>query len=163
MYYRDDSPEYAAWRAMRQRCNNPKHEFYHRYGGRGIKVCRQWGSFSKFMADMGPRPDGMTLERVENDVGYTPENCVWGGRVDQCRNRSTTRMIEYCGERLCVQEWADRLGMNKRTLRERLERGWTIQAAIETPVLSQFSGRKKVPSEDQERPRVLIRRTRAGI
>lgn len=81
------SAEWQSWRSMHQRCNDPKHRSYARYGGRGITVCVEWMTFSRFLADMGPRPHGMTLEREKNDEGYSKDNCVWATRSTQAKNR----------------------------------------------------------------------------
>jgi hypothetical protein len=73
---------------MRRRCNNPDHADYHRYGARGITVCERWNSFDNFIADMGPKPTkDHSIERVENDKGYSPDNCIWGTKLEQGRNR----------------------------------------------------------------------------
>lgn len=82
------TPEYNSWKAMRSRCLSPKHEAYGRYTGRGITICERWlNSFDAFLADMGPRPEGLTLERVDNERGYEPANCVWATRKAQAVNR----------------------------------------------------------------------------
>lgn len=81
------SPEYRVWRSMHQRCTNPKHVRYERYGGRGISVCERWNSFENFFADMGARPAGLTLERIDNHKGYGPGNCKWATWSEQNRNR----------------------------------------------------------------------------
>jgi hypothetical protein len=79
--------EYGVWHSMRQRCENPNNPAYINYGGRGISVCRRWREFENFYADMGPRPAGLTLERVNNDGPYAPTNCKWATRSEQNANR----------------------------------------------------------------------------
>ena len=81
-------PEYKVWQGMKGRCNNPNHTDYKNYGARGITVCEQWAnSYAQFIKDMGRRPKGLTIERVDNDIGYCPENCIWDTRSNQLRNR----------------------------------------------------------------------------
>jgi hypothetical protein len=82
-----ESKTYMVWKAMRQRCNNPRHADYPYYGGRGITVCERWNSFANFLADMGEQSPGLTLDRQNNDNGYSPDNCRWVTRATQAANR----------------------------------------------------------------------------
>jgi hypothetical protein len=84
---RAGTPTYFTWIAMRDRVDNPKHISYKYYGGRGIRVCRRWSSFANFFADMGPRPPGLTIERVNNDGHYCPSNCIWADAFTQAQNK----------------------------------------------------------------------------
>lgn len=92
--------EYNTWRIMRQRCNNPFDKGYSYYGGRGIKVCERWNEFANFLADMGPKPPGYSIERVDVDGDYCPENCVWIPMADQSRNRTYCKWYKERAENL---------------------------------------------------------------
>lgn len=124
---------YAAWKAMRQRCENPNRIGHKRYGGRGIKVCDRWLVFENFLADMKEKPRGTTLERLDNDRGYEPGNCEWKSYHAQSRNKSSNRFITYQNRTQCRADWAKEKGLNPSTLLQRLQRGWTIAEALETP------------------------------
>lgn len=126
---------YHAWRAMRQRCENPKNPNYKNYGARGIKVCKRWNSFINFLDDMGKPPSQKhTIERINNDGNYTPSNCRWATYAEQNRNHSRNVILEYEGQRLCVKDWAKKLNIPYRTLEARIRRGWLPKKALEKVV-----------------------------
>lgn len=132
---RDPSPEYKSWRAMKQRCYYPKSIGWENYGGRGIRVCDRWlNSFENFLEDMGRRPTlGHTLERKDNDLDYTPENCFWATKTEQSLNRRVTHWITLDGERLALSQWAERSGVSRATIQARLRYGWPERLAIFEP------------------------------
>jgi hypothetical protein len=129
------SPEYHTWNGMVQRCTNPNSVIYKYYGGRGITVDKTWRDFRQFYADMGPRPEGHTLERINNAIGYRKDNCEWRTRKDQSRNKSDNRVLEANGESLCVSAWAEKLGISHETIRFRLRLGWSAERALFTPLM----------------------------
>lgn len=123
--------EYRIWAAMRQRCGNPKNQAYRYYGGRGIKVCKRWASdFVNFYADMGARPKGLTIERIDNSRGYSPDNCKWVSRKEQTRNTRWNRQIKYKGETHCLVEWTELLQIPYKRTSSRLARGWDVARAF---------------------------------
>lgn len=122
--------QYVAWQLMHDRCSNPNNENYHRYGARGIKVCERWRSYELFLADMGPRPPGLTLDRMDNDGGYRPDNCRWATRQQQSRNQSCNRRITAHGETRVLVEWAELSGIPRERIANRLKRGWIPERAI---------------------------------
>lgn len=117
--------EFTSWQAMLDRCYNKNNVSYKRYGGRGIKVCKRWRySFENFFSDMGLKPTPKhSLDRYPNNDGnYEPSNCRWATRKEQQRNRSNTPFLEYNGQRLTLQEWADILNIPKYTLLRKLKK-----------------------------------------
>lgn len=89
---------YRTWKEMRNRCNNPKATQFKWYGGRGVKVCPRWSSFELFLEDMGERPRGLTLDRVDNDADYTPENCQWLSPLEQTRKQKKNKLQHVFAE-----------------------------------------------------------------
>ncbi len=122
------------WHDMMGRCYKPTNTSYPRYGGRGITVCERWHSFDNFYADTGDPPDGMTIDRIDNDGNYEPGNVRWATKREQSHNQSTCHYIEYNGERKLLTQWALELGMTQQTLSHRLRLGWDIERALATPV-----------------------------
>lgn len=117
------------------RCTNPKRPDYRFYGGRGITVCDRWlASFAAFLSDMGsrPGPEGTSIDRIDNAKGYGPDNCRWATIHEQMQNTRGTRLIAFEGRSMGIAAWAREIGINKESLRTRLLRGWTIEAALTT-------------------------------
>lgn len=134
-------PEYAVWTSMRSRCNNYRDPAWQNYGGRGIAVCPRWGKFSSFYADMGSRPEGWTLERIDNDLGYSPDNCKWAPRIEQSRNRRSVLAVTLDGETHPLSVWVERLGLKYATVHQRLTKyGWSVEQALRTPKVTHRSG-----------------------
>ncbi len=128
--------EYGVWNSMMNRCGSIFNRNYHRYGGRGITVCERWLEFENFALDMGHRPSHRhTLDRVNNERGYSPENCQWRTYQDQARNTRRNRMVTFRGETLCVAAWADRTGIPGQVIRKRIvEHLWSIEDALTVPL-----------------------------
>lgn len=126
--------EYAVWDNMKARCFNPNNSNYPRYGGRGITVCDEWkDSFESFYADMGPKPAGCSLDRINNDGNYCKENCRWADSVTQANNKSNNRMLSAFGKTQTMANWARDCGLTSNCLESRLKHGWGIEKALTTP------------------------------
>lgn len=125
------SPEYSAWRALRERCRNPNAQAWANYGGRGIRVCDRWESFDAFFADMGERPGpGFEIDRIDNSGNYEPSNCRWATCKENNRNKRSNRHLTMDGVTLTIAEWAERTGQRDDTIHHRLRRGQTEEQAI---------------------------------
>lgn len=128
------SPEYLSWDAMVMRCTNPRHKSWERYGGRGISVCDRWRDFQSFLADMGPRPSGTSLDRINNDGNYEPGNCRWVDAKTQGRNRRNNRLVTIDGATKTMAEWVVEIGISDSALSHRL-RAWGPTARVLTPAM----------------------------
>jgi hypothetical protein len=130
--------EYKIWTSMRARCHNSTSQSYSRYGGRGIKICKRWSEedgFVNFLEDMGNRPSGShSIDRIDVNGDYCPENCRWATSKEQANNRRSNKTLEYQGETKNLCEWAAIFAMDWSTLLARLNRGWSIDKALTTPI-----------------------------
>lgn len=111
--------EYNIWRSMRQRCNYPSHKSYSEYGGRGIKVCEKWSDYSNFIKDMGRCPPAYSLDRINPNGDYTPENCRWADKKTQAVNRRITIKLTFEGVTDYLPNWADKYGVSRSALYQR--------------------------------------------
>ncbi len=126
------TPEYAAWKNMRARCLDKNASGYERYGGRGIKVCKRWiCSYENFLRDMGRRQStSHSIERRRNNGNYTPSNCFWATRTQQCRNTCSNRLLTLT---MPVVEWCDLCNLKYTTISNRIKNGWSTKDALMTP------------------------------
>ena len=129
--YRD--PTYGVWSAMHQRCRATSAPAFKGYGGRGITVCERWRDYKNFAADLGPRPTGGTLERIDVNGNYEPSNCRWASAKDQANNRRNNRRITHNGVTKTVAEWARDLGVSRVSVLYRLAAGWSVEETITIP------------------------------
>lgn len=128
---------YRIWVDMRARCTNKNYKNYHRYGERGIKLCDEWNeSFEnfKFWAERNGYSDSLTIDRIDNDKGYEPTNCRWATKKEQANNRVTNIKLEYDGRKLSITEWSRIVGIIPKTIKERLNRGWSVEDALTKPI-----------------------------
>jgi hypothetical protein len=131
-------PTYVCWFSMKDRCHNPRSRNYRRYGARGITVCQRWReSFKNFLADMGPKPPGLELDRTNNEGHYEPANCRWVTAKVNARNRRNNRFVTYNGETRTTVEWAEVAGLPVKVFRSRLRNGWSIEEALTRPKFPQ--------------------------
>lgn len=131
------SKTYKAWSQMKQRCLNPNHEAYSDYGGRGITVCERWMTFPPFLEDMGEAPPGLTLERIDVNLGYFKENCTWATEAEQNRNRRDSVKYTIDGQTKNQSVWCMEFGIKHGTFANRLKRGWSVEKALKTPMEDQ--------------------------
>lgn len=128
-------PERRSWENMIKRCEDEKQHNYQSYGGRGIKVCQRWReSFEAFLDDMGPRPDGFSIERKDVNGHYEPDNCLWIPHKDQYRNLQRSVYVTLGSERMLLIDLCKKYDLNKSVIYGRLRNGWLIEEAICIPV-----------------------------
>lgn len=142
------TPVHLAWRNMIQRCENPKDRAFHNYGGRGISVSPEWHEFSQFIADMGMRPEGYELDRIDNDGPYSKDNCRWVSKRDNLNNRRDNVNITHNGETLTIHQWSIRTGIPPRTIAYRHAEGWPVEEVL-SPV-KRFSNIKRHRREQKD-------------
>lgn len=124
------SPTYRVWHGMIQRCTNPKNISYPYYGAIGITVCERWFRFENFLADMGERPEGTTLDRKDNLKGYVPSNCRWATSKDQSVNRRHVKLVTLNGKTQSLSDWARELPIPRTTLYRKVKQGVPLESLI---------------------------------
>ena len=131
---RNPSPTYRVWRSAITRCEYPSHRAFKSYGARGISMCSEWREdFRVFLKDMGERPEGYSLDRIDSEGDYEPGNCRWVFALEQAKNTRANVRLTFQGETLILADWAQRLGAAPNALRMRLQRGWSVEKALSTP------------------------------
>ena len=124
-------PLWWTYKNMLRRCYNKHDPAFHRYGGRGIYVCQRWiNSPQSFFDDMGPKPAGSQIERINNDGPYSTENCRWDTPLQQSNNRRSNRFITYAGKKQTVMQWSRETGINRRTIEQRLNKGLPMSEVL---------------------------------
>lgn len=124
---------YGVWNSMMDRCCNPKNHAYAEYGGRGISVTKRWCTFQNFFLDMGHPPTGLTLERKNNNLGYSKSNCKWATRKEQMNNRRVCVMLRYKRMTKTITGWAEELNISRDLIYTRITAGWDVVRALTTP------------------------------
>lgn len=127
------SKMFGIWWAMHQRCNNEKTKSYKWYGARGIAVCDRWRKFENFLEDVGSAPPNCSIDRVDNALGYSPDNWKWSTCTEQNRNRRSNKMILFNGETKPLAEWVEDLSLNYGRVQQRLYNGWSVEDAFSIP------------------------------
>ena len=147
--YHNHSPTYKVWAGMKKRCSTPSMTAYKYYGGRGICVCESWQKFDNFLADMGEKPEGMSLDRIDQDGNYEPLNCRWASKETQMRNRRNAVVITAFGETMTLPEWVEKTGFSYMTLYTRLQNG----ASPEDALSRTWYSREHQSKESKARPK----------
>lgn len=153
------SSTYTAWRSMVVRCTKQRTAAYNRYGGRGITVCDRWlDSFENFLADMGEKPSsGLSLDRIDGDRGYSPDNCRWATAIVQATNRAVVRKIPYKGKVHSIAALSRLSGHSEEVIRFRLKKGWSPERTIETPVRHKRKSARELADQASSSPSISAR------
>ena len=139
------TPTYQSWRSLRARCDDASRK---NYGAKGISYCERWESFELFLKDMGERPEGMTLDRIDSSKDYCPENCKWSGSHEQSRNKRNSVKVIYEGTQELLVDLCLRKGVKYQTVYSRLKKGWSVEDAVNRPPIR---GRQSSRACDQLR------------
>lgn len=126
------TPTYGTWYNMKSRCDNPTYTNFQKWGGRGITYDKRWSSFMNFLEDMGDRPEGMSLDRIDNNGNYCKENCRWVTAKENSANRRSSRNINYNGQTKSIADWAKDLGYTRQGMRYRLNH-LSVEEAMTKP------------------------------
>ena len=141
MPFKNPHPLYSCWQSMKRRCDSPNNPQYKDYGGRGITVCDKWiNNFHAFSSDMGERPKGMTLDRIDNNKGYSPENCKWSTRKEQQRNRRYSIFVTIEGKRYRAVVLAEKACVKTDTIVARANRGLSLEEVLSKDKLRNLDG-----------------------
>lgn len=132
------SGAYQSWSGMKTRCTNKNSANFKDYGGRGILMCARWQSFENFYADMGPRPKGMTLDRIDNNGHYSPGNCRWATKSEQNSNTRHCTVITVQGKSMTITQWSRAMNIPRTAIHARLMRGWSAERAVTEPVVGKL-------------------------
>lgn len=129
---------YNIWQGLRYRCYNPKSSNYYLYGGKGISVCEEWDnsfiSFYEWSKNKGYQ-EHLTIDRIDSNKDYCPENCRWATYKQQLNNTSRNHYLTYEGETLTIAQWAKKINIHRSTLRQRIKRGWSVEKSVTEPAM----------------------------
>jgi hypothetical protein len=128
------SDTYESWRGMRDRCLNPDNSAWDDYGGRGISICERWSDYLAFKEDMGERPEGLTIDRINVNGNYEPGNCRWATMKAQSNNRRNNVVLTHDGKTMTLAQWSEFLGVSHGALSKRIKLGWPVDRVLSSVV-----------------------------
>lgn len=148
----DTTTTYHAWQDMRKRCTNPNRKEYKNYGGRGINVCDRWtNSFENFLEDMGERPEGLSIDRIDNNGNYEPSNCRWATKKEQCGNKRNNKWITWNGITKIQEYWSREWNLSRRIITYNISQGYSMEWIYQNKVEPKLS-----PSTVQARMMLVV-------